>query len=75
MEAIKFNPDDLKGIRKIIAKYGKKGLLTTGENQYGENIMLSVCEDNVTTETLQSNGWIQVNTYWKDGTVEETYKR
>lgn len=28
-----------------------------------------------TVETLQKNGWIRVETYWEDGTVEEDYRK
>lgn len=55
--------------------HGAKNLVTTGKNENGENVILIVGEDYRTTETLQSNGWIRVNTYWADGTTEEAYKR
>lgn len=73
--SIIFNPADTKNIKKIIKTYGKSGLLTMGETANGESVTLSVCEDYITTETLQRNGWTRINTYWADGTTEESYKR
>lgn len=72
---IVFDPTNTKSIKKIIKTHGKSGLLTTGKSANGENIILTVGEDYITTETLQRNDWIRVNTYWADGTTEETYKR
>lgn len=73
--SIVFDPTSTKNIKKIIKTYGKSGLLTTGETINGESITLSVCENYITIETLQHNGWTRINTYWADGTTEETYKR
>lgn len=74
MAQIKFDPNDLDGMRQIMAEYGKDGLLTIGESVSGESVVLSVCSDHITTTTLQRNGWTRVNTYWHDGTTEEAYK-
>lgn len=75
METIDFNPEDHKIIISIMDDYGKNGLLVTGKNAEGENVVLSVSSDIITAETAQSNGWIRVNTYYRDGTKEEMYKR
>lgn len=73
--SIIFNPADAKSCEKIIKTYGKSGLLTMGEAANGDSVTLSVCADHITTETLQRNGWTRINTYWLDGTTEESYKR
>ena len=75
MNAPNFNPENHKTIVSIIDNYGKSGLLVAGKNAEGENVVLSVSSDIITTETAQSNGWIRVNTYHRDGTREEIYKR
>lgn len=31
--------------------------------------------DCVRVDTFQANGWIRINYYWSDGTVEEMYER
>lgn len=75
MDALDFNLENHKTIVSIMDDYGKSGLLVTGKNAEGENVALSVSSDIITTETAQSNGWIRVNTYHRDGTREEMYKR
>lgn len=75
MNALNFNLENHKVIVSIMDTYGKNGLLITGENAEGESVVLSVGNDIITTETAQHNGWIRVNTYHRDGTREETYKR
>lgn len=51
----------------------------TAENENGEVVILEIGyvdgEMIFTVTTAQSNGWLRVNTYWEDGTIEETYKR
>lgn len=73
--SIIFDPTNTKSIKKIIKTYGKSGLLSMGEAANGDSVTLSVCADHITTETLQRNGWTRINTYWADGTAEESYKR
>ncbi len=46
-----------------------------GKNPDGCNIIIEKGEDFFTVSTLQKNGWTRINTYWKDGTVEEEYGR
>lgn len=45
-----------------------------GTNEDGETTMVEVCREFVTVETFQSNGWVRVCYYHRDGTCEETYK-
>lgn len=35
--------------------------------------MVSVFRDRVVVNTEQSNGFVRVNTYWIDGTIEENF--
>ena len=49
-------------------------------NDEGENVVVEygVTEDGEAffqTLTCQSNGWARVNTYYEDGSVDETYTR
>lgn len=46
-----------------------------GENEDENLVTTSILHDRVIVETYQSNNWIRVNTYWRDGVIEETYKR
>ena len=52
--------------------------VAVGENQDGEIILLYPilkAGDVVRVDTFQDNGWIRVNLYHEDGTVEEMYKK
>ena len=54
---------------------GKKTFPICGKNPDGCNVVIDKCEDCYTIETFQKNGWVRVETYHKDGTVEETYTK
>lgn len=49
------------------------------KNEDGENVIIEISyvdgEMLFTLTTSQSNGWLRINTYWPDGTIEETYKK
>ena len=66
MENIYFN-SDYDTINKLIKKYGEKGLFTTGENDEGESIIITIYSNRVVTKTLQKNNWMRINIYWADG--------
>ena len=74
MENIYFS-SDYDTINKLIKKYGAKGLFTTGENEDGESIIITIYSNRVVTKTLQKNNWMHINTYWADGNIDETYER
>lgn len=74
MENIYFS-SDYDTINKLIKKYGAKGLFTTGENDEGESIIITIYSDRVVTKTLQKNNWMRINTYWEDGNIDEIYER
>lgn len=46
-----------------------------GENTDGEFVTTSILSDKVIAKVMQSNGWVRINTYHRDGTVEETYRK
>ena len=46
-----------------------------GKNSDGCNVVIDKCEDYYAIETFQKNGWIRVEIYHKDGTVEEEYTK
>lgn len=47
----------------------------SGRNEDGESIIIRRGPDRYEVTTAQHNGWLQVVTYWKDGTVEEEYTK
>ncbi len=75
MNKITFNPNDLKGMRILMKTYGDSKETFCGENENGEPVTISVFSDRITVVTAQSNGWNRINTYYSDGTIEETYEK
>lgn len=73
INTVVFDPNDEKGIKKLIADYKNYPNSLIGKNESGEEVRVSINSDNVTTLTFQRNGWVRTNIYWKDGTKEELY--
>jgi hypothetical protein len=46
-----------------------------GKNEDGEDVIVTIDKENATVVTVQANGWHRINTYWPDGTEEETYRK
>ena len=77
MDSIKATINSFEDIVKLVAGHD---LPIGGENEDGEFVM--ICQGRTEeglgrsfqVETLQNNGWSRINTYWQDGTKEETYK-
>lgn len=59
--------------------YGDSKLPFEGKNENGEIMLISIGKTNITTRTLQHNGWMRINSYTfdEDGTLwrEETFER
>jgi len=78
MNQVKATLTSFKDVQDMVA--GRE-LPIGGYNEDGEFVMVIQGrreEDlgrSYQIETLQSNGWSRINTYWEDGTKEETYKR
>lgn len=66
---------DLKQVVKACKEYGNSEMPFCGTNNDGEHVVISVFDDRIVVDTLQSNGWTRQNVYWTDGTVEELYKK
>lgn len=75
MNKIKFDPNDLTGMRKLMQNYGDDGIVRFGQNEHGERTAMSIFRDHITVRTSQDNDWFRLNTYWADGTIDETYTR
>lgn len=67
---------DVKARRELIAKYGESNTMFTGENAEGEMVTMSIDKENgIVLKTYQTNGWVRVNYYNKDGVAEgETFE-
>ena len=58
----------------LFEKYGYcSGLV--GIDEDGDPVIVSIDEKDATIQTLQENGRQRITIYYKDGTVEELYKR
>lgn len=71
IDGLNFN--DINSVIRITELYGDSESSFFGENQNGESIVVSVFRDRVVVNTEQSNGFVRVNTYWIDGTIEEIF--
>ena len=71
MECIKFNPADLEGMIKLMEEYGDSETAKFGNNEFGENVSISIFNDKIVTVTYQNNGWVRKNIYYSDGCSEE----
>lgn len=73
MSEIKFDPTDLKGMICLMDTYGDSKTMYPGTNENGETVHISIFHEHIVVSTMQKNGWVRVNTYYKDGTSEETF--
>lgn len=71
---INIDPHDWKGMKELTKKHEEFPYACFGVNEDGEQVLISVNKDNITTETFQSNGWVRENIYHvNDYTVEELF--
>ena len=59
---------------ELVAKYGYIEEYQCGKNEDGENVMVSIDKDCACIRTYQRNGFVRVNIYHNDGTIEELYE-
>ena len=74
MDEIIFNPNDYDSLIALMNNHKQYPVMLTGENEDGESIWISVCENFIKTQTFQHNDWIRINYYHRDGTTEEMYE-
>ncbi|MBP5710029.1 MAG: hypothetical protein J6W84_03525 [Bacteroidales bacterium] len=70
---IHFDPNDMKAMIAIMDKHGNSDTMYPGTNENGETVFMSVYPEHIVVSTMQDNGWNRINTYWRDGTHEETF--
>ncbi len=46
-----------------------------GNNEDNQVIIVTIDEESASIRTLQENGWIRENIYYRDGSEEELYTR
>ncbi len=60
--------------QKLLDKHGfVKGMV--GQNSSGEDVIVTIDENEACLVTLQSNGWTRTNYYYPDGNEEELYSK
>lgn len=54
-------------------KYHNDGY--SSKNADGETVLVSISKEKISVRTYQDNGWMRINTYWRDGSFDETYDK
>ena len=70
---IKFDPTDLGSMISLMNEYGNSTSMYPGTNDDGEEVFISIYHERIVVSTMQSNGWNRVNTYYRDGSRDETF--
>lgn len=64
---------DWEQLRFLMCKFGDTESMMPGKNESGESQSISFYPTRIVLVTFQDNGWERHNTYWYDGTIEETF--
>lgn len=75
VNGIKFDPADLSSIQQFMDTYRDIGFPLWSKNEDAEDVEIIASHEKVVVKTYQHNGWVKVNTYYRDGTCEETLSR
>jgi hypothetical protein len=70
---LNFNPFDLAEMKDIMDKHGDSKTMYPGVNENGETVFISIYHDRIVVSTMQDNGWNRINTYYRDGSSDETF--
>ena len=74
-DRIEFDPSDRIGMLNLMAQYGDSEEMMFGDNENGETIQISIFSDHIVVVTMQHNGWVRKNIYYKDSyDSEELYE-
>lgn len=71
--AIEFNPHNLRSMCKLMDEHGDSETMFFGINEDEEDVQISIFHEKIVVVTMQHNGWIRKNIYWRDGIREETF--
>lgn len=75
MNTIKFAPQDFEDMLQLMDRYEDFDTMLMGTGENDECVTLSVYADKIIRQTYQENGWIRISTYWRDGTIDEEFKK
>lgn len=74
-DKIEFDPTDRIGMLNLMAQYGESEEMMFGENEQGETTQISIFPDHIVLVTMQHNGWVRKNIYYRDFCdTEELYE-
>ena len=71
--SIHFDSNDLKGMKELMDKLGDSTSMFSGENENGETVYISIYHTQIVIKTMQKNHWVRLNTYYRDGSSDETF--
>lgn len=70
-----FDPSDRVGMLNLMAQYGESEEMMFGENEQGETTQISIFPDHIVLVTMQHNGRVRKNIYYRDSCdTEELYE-
>lgn len=72
---IKFDPTDLAGMCRLMDEHGASKTAYPGKNESGERVLISIFPEKIVVSTSQKNNWVRKNTYYRDGSCDETFSR
>lgn len=74
-DKIEFDPTDRIGMLNLMAQYGDSEEMMFGGNEQGETTQISIFPDHIVLVTMQHNGWVRKNIYYRDSCdTEELYE-
>lgn len=68
-----FDPSNYEDMLALMDEKGHSDTMFLGINENMEDTTISIFHNKIVYVTFQSNGWVRKNTYWRDGTREETF--
>lgn len=75
MKALKIDYTNHEQLCDLMDHADEYPTMLMGENENGEFVTTSIYNDRVVWETSQANGWVRTNTAYRDGTVDETFRK
>lgn len=68
------DPTDFAGLVRIMDRYGDREGIFVGQNEEGEDMMVSVSHGDLTVTTFQKNGWTRKDVYFREGVSETLFE-
>ena len=73
MNELTIDFNDYDSLLKLMDDHKQYECTLIGRTADDELTFTTILEDSVTVRTYQTNKWIRENTFWRDGTTEETF--